>query len=49
MLDIGGLLGTAGMFVAATLPVIVPRLVWGRSQQRRLLSLLLPRLPEARE
>ena len=49
MLDIGGLVGTAGPFVAVLLPVILPRLVWGRAQQRRLLSLMSPRLREGRQ
>ena len=44
MVDIGALVGPAGALVAVLLPVVLPRLMWGRTQHRRLLSLTSPRL-----
>jgi hypothetical protein len=40
--DVGAALGTVGAVLAVVVPVLMPRLVWGRLQQRRLLGLVLP-------
>jgi hypothetical protein len=41
-LDVGAALGTVGQVLAVIVPVLLPRVVWGRVQQRRLLGLVLP-------
>lgn len=44
----GGALGTVGQVLAVLVPVLLPRLVWGRVQQHRLLGLVLPEPREGR-
>lgn len=40
--DVGAALTFVGQVLSVLLPVLLPRLVWGRLQRRRLLGLVLP-------
>jgi hypothetical protein len=42
VMDVGAALTFVGQVLAVLVPVLLPRLVWGRLQQRRLLGLVLP-------